>query len=92
MAGESMDKYDAFQSAEYAADTILGNLLQRLFVRIEYDCQTSRRDQLTTAWVAQTFHNVLLAVKPVPYSRKAEVFDFIRTATQRTREPIAVHV
>jgi hypothetical protein len=58
-----MDKYDAFQSAEYAADPVLGNLLQRWLVRIDYDCQTSWRDQLTTAWVAQTLHNVLLAVR-----------------------------
>jgi hypothetical protein len=86
-----MDKYDAFQSAEYAADTMLGNLLQRWLVRIDYNCQTRWRDRLTTAWVAQTVHNVFLAVKAVSCSHRAEVFDFIRTAMQRTREPIAVY-
>jgi hypothetical protein len=84
-----MDKYDAFQSA-YAADLgVLGNSLQRWLVRIDHDCQTSWRDRLTRAWVARTVHNIFLAVKAVSYSRRAEVFDFLRTATQRrTREPI----
>jgi phage host-nuclease inhibitor protein Gam len=93
VASESMDKYDAFQSA-YAADLgILGNSLQRWLVRIDHDCQTSWRDHLTRALVTRTVHNIFLAVKAVSYSRRAEVFDLLRTATQRsTREPIVVHV
>src|SRR5947209_16301884 len=80
-----MDKYDAFQSAEHAEDTMFRSLLQVWLVRINHGCQASWRDQLTTAWVARTVHNVLLAVKAVPCSRRAEVFDFTnsRTATQR---------
>lgn len=91
VAGKSMDKYDTFGLAEHTESPLYRRLLQICFVRLDYNCQSCRRDRLMTAWDARRGHNVLFVVERVSRSRKAVVIKFTSSITPIQAERKALY-